>query len=142
MSDAFIKAVSAGLFTVLAACSASIAQAAKLATTAFAHSDHDGNGVADVEEYRARMIGVFVALNADGNGYLVIAEVSDANKDVFLAADINGNDKVSVRGVPPWSCRGSGRPTMTAIMCCHSRRSARWTAKRRAATDDAMTVPC
>lgn len=96
MSYAFRKVVSASLFAVFAACGISLAQADSTINT-FAGSDSDGNGVIDVEEYRARMIEIFVFLDKDGDGYLLIANVADGHKEVFPVADADGNGKVSLR---------------------------------------------
>lgn len=97
MSHAFRRILSASLFAVLATCGISLAQAANPTTAAFGNSDHDGNGVVDIEEYRARMIEIFVFLDENEDGYLVIADVPDANKDVFPVADSNGDGRIALR---------------------------------------------
>jgi hypothetical protein len=97
MSDVFRKIVSAILFAVLATCGISLAQAAGATTSSFANSDHDGNGVVDIEEYRARMIEIFVSLDGNGDGYLVVADVPDGHKEVFPAADANGDGRLALR---------------------------------------------
>ena len=60
-------------------------------------SDDDKDGVINVEEYRARLIAIFVALDKDGDGYLVEAEVPDGHKDVFIVADADGNGRLGLR---------------------------------------------
>ena len=97
MLNAFRRAVAAALFTVPAAFGIPLAQAADPTTTAFALSDDDKDGVINVEEYRARMIAVFVALDKDGDGYLVEAEVPDDHKEVFAVADADGNGRLGLR---------------------------------------------
>lgn len=97
MSNVLRRLFSAGLLILLGVGGTSIAQAANPTTTAFAHSDHDANGVVDVEEYRARMVEIFVFLEKDGDGYLVVADIPDGNKRVFPAADANGDGRLALR---------------------------------------------
>jgi hypothetical protein len=96
MSNAFRKVVSASLFALLAAGGISPALADST-TNSFARSDHDGNGVIDVEEYRARMIEIFVFLDKDGDGYLLVVDVPDGYKEVFPVADTDGDGRASLR---------------------------------------------
>ena len=97
MLNALRRAGIVGLCAVLAAFVIPLAQAADPSTTAFALADEDADGVINVEEYRNRMIVVFVALDEDGDGYLVESELPDGQKDVFPVADANGNGKLGLR---------------------------------------------
>lgn len=97
MKDALRVGLVAGLATVLTVFGGQVARAAEPATTAFGLADTDGNGTIDVEEYRGRMLEIFVVLDANGDGYLVVAEIVDDHKEMFPVVDSDGNDKVSLR---------------------------------------------
>lgn len=63
----------------------------------FKLTDTNGDGAVDVEEYRARVLVIFSALDKDGDGFLVIADVPDDRKDVYGVVDEDGNGRVTLR---------------------------------------------
>ena len=60
-------------------------------------SDYDGNRVIDVEEYRYRMLEIFVFFDKDGDGFIVVAEVPEEKKALHAVIDSNDDEKISVR---------------------------------------------
>ena len=86
-----------GSFFIFTAATTASAQSANPVTASFALADADANGVVDVEEYRDRIIVIFVALDTNNDGYLIESEVPDARKDVFPVADADSDGELGLR---------------------------------------------
>ncbi len=97
MRNAVTTATAAVACALLTACTSTPTRTTESIENSFALADENANGIVDVEEYRNRMIVIFMALDEDKDGFLVKSEVPDAREAALSSADTGGDGRISIR---------------------------------------------